>query len=61
MGWTRALRCPLTTIRQPHRDKGRLAGKLIRDLVYERAADEANLLPAELIVRASARPARTER
>jgi len=52
---------PLTTIRQPRRDKGRLAGKLIRDLVDERAAGEANLLPAELIVRGSTGPPRTER
>jgi DNA-binding LacI/PurR family transcriptional regulator len=49
---------PLTTIRQPNRDKGRRAGTLLRELLDGRPTATTNLLSAELIVRASTGPPR---
>jgi DNA-binding LacI/PurR family transcriptional regulator len=43
----------LTTIRQPHREKGRRAAEL---LLHPGAADDEHRLPVELVVRASTGP-----
>lgn len=44
---------PLSTIRQDHRAKGRLAGEALAALLQQQPAAEAPPLPVELIVRAS--------
>jgi DNA-binding LacI/PurR family transcriptional regulator len=53
---------PLTTIRQPHTAKGRRAGRLLLELLDDTSAAATELLPADLIVRAStAGPGRSVR
>jgi DNA-binding LacI/PurR family transcriptional regulator len=48
---------PLTTVRQPHADKGRRAGEMLLALVSGEGSIQPSLiLPAELIVRASTGP-----
>jgi len=46
----------LSTVRQPHRRKGELAARALLDLVATGAAEPVQLLPAELIVRATTGP-----
>lgn len=46
----------LSTVRQPHRRKGELAARALLDLVVTGAAEPVQLLPAELIVRATTGP-----
>jgi DNA-binding LacI/PurR family transcriptional regulator len=46
----------LTTVRQPLLDKGRVAGELLLD-TSERHGPRTRILPAELVVRTSTRPA----
>ena len=46
----------LSTVRQPHRRKGELAARALLDLLAEGRSDPAQVLPAELIVRASTGP-----
>lgn len=53
----RAATAGLTTIRQPGREKGRVAGRLLLD-PPENPADRRVLLPTELVVRASSGPPR---
>jgi DNA-binding LacI/PurR family transcriptional regulator len=48
---------PLTTIRQPHVAKGRRAGELLLDLLNDEPTPTTELLPAQLIIRASTGPA----
>jgi DNA-binding LacI/PurR family transcriptional regulator len=53
---------PLTSIRQPHAAKGRHAGQLLLELVDDTAPASTELLPTDLIVRAStARARRSQR
>jgi DNA-binding LacI/PurR family transcriptional regulator len=53
---------PLTTIRQPHTAKGRRAGHLLLERLDDTSAASTELLPADLVVRAStARPRRPPR
>lgn len=47
---------PLTTVRQPHIEKGRCAGELLLKLISGQSAQTAQTLPAELVVRGSAGP-----
>ncbi len=46
----------LSTVRQPHRRKGELAARALLDLVARRRTEHAQLLPTELIVRATTGP-----
>jgi DNA-binding LacI/PurR family transcriptional regulator len=47
---------PLTTVRQPLRDRGHAAGALILDLLQGRPVVELTKYPVELVVRASTAP-----
>jgi DNA-binding LacI/PurR family transcriptional regulator len=47
---------PLTTVRQPHRAKGRRAGELILRLLDDDTPPPPTRLPAQLIIRASTAP-----
>jgi DNA-binding LacI/PurR family transcriptional regulator len=49
---------PLTTVRQPHREKGRATGRLLITCLDGRNAADPALLPTELVVRSSTRPLR---
>ena len=46
----------LSTVRQPNRRKGELAARTLLDLVARRPIEPVQLLPTELIVRASTGP-----
>ena len=46
----------LSTVRQPHRRKGELAARTLLDLIAQRRTEPVQLLPTELIVRASTGP-----
>jgi DNA-binding LacI/PurR family transcriptional regulator len=46
----------LSTVRQPNRRKGKLAAQTLLDLVARRPIEPVQLLPTELIVRASTGP-----
>ena len=46
----------LSTVRQPNRRKGELAARTLLDLVAQRHTEPVQLLPTELIVRASTGP-----
>lgn len=48
----------LTTVHQPHVEKGRRAGELLLKLIAGEPADTRQTLPTELIVRGSTRPPR---
>jgi DNA-binding LacI/PurR family transcriptional regulator len=47
----------LTTVHQPLREKGRVAGELLFD-TGERTGPRSRILPAELVVRSTTGPAR---
>ena len=49
---------PLTTITQPHRDKGRLAARKLFALVQGQPVDSATTLPTSLVIRGSTAIAR---
>jgi DNA-binding LacI/PurR family transcriptional regulator len=48
----------LTTIRQSHIDKGRLAGQLLIDLMAGKTVAGSTLMHTELVIRESSRPPR---
>jgi DNA-binding LacI/PurR family transcriptional regulator len=51
---------PLTTVRQPHEEKGRLAAQwLIEDIERGESEPRRTILPTELVVRESTAPPRT--
>jgi DNA-binding LacI/PurR family transcriptional regulator len=56
---------PLTTVAQPHEEKGRLATELLLDAIEHRAEPESRparvILPTELVVRKSTAPATPDR
>ncbi|MCU1491006.1 MAG: transcriptional regulator [Acidimicrobiaceae bacterium] len=52
---------PLTTVRQPLEERGRLAGTLILDLLHERPVAAVTTLPVELVVRSSTAPPKAGR
>jgi DNA-binding LacI/PurR family transcriptional regulator len=52
---------PLTTIRQAHYEKGRLAGQALVGFLRSEAVAEHTDLPVRLVVRGSTGPARHER
>jgi len=47
---------PLTTVHQPHQEKGLLAGRLLLARVNGEEGTEGGLLPTRLVVRASTAP-----
>jgi DNA-binding LacI/PurR family transcriptional regulator len=49
-------RPPLTTLRQPHRDKGQRAAEQLFSLLREADPPPDALLPTELIIRSSTAP-----
>lgn len=57
----RAANPPLTTVHQPHVEKGRRAGELLLKLISGERAPTPQPLPTELIVRGSTRPPRGHR
>lgn len=51
-----ALTCPpLSTVRQPIVDKGRVAAELLLDALAERGSAERIVLPTELVLRGTTR------
>jgi DNA-binding LacI/PurR family transcriptional regulator len=50
---------PLTTVRQPHREKGRATGRLLIAHLEGRNAADSVVLPTELVVRDSTGPPRS--
>ena len=52
---------PLTTVHQPHVEKGMLAGSMLVSQLRDEAPPKPELLPTRLVVRGSTARARTER
>jgi DNA-binding LacI/PurR family transcriptional regulator len=48
---------PLTTIHQPHVEKGRIAAQILLDQIEGSAAKRSRILPAKLVLRRSTAPA----